>query len=344
MRLRIRAGHQRAVAVVDVDLDTQRARDGIDRARAARDLRGKAPARILRRRQIDGRAGRHAGRAVLWHIDEHAQRVRLFEMEQFAGQARAARRAARGDERADVDVACGDHAVERRGDRLVRHEFGKMRDVRLRGREHRALRVHVRDLRVGVLLRDRLRFQHVLPALCGRFRIVVVRLRARFVRTRLAQLRVEIGRRDLRERLPSLHVRAEIGAPVRDIAARARIDRRVRIRHHRAGQRQRLVGRRRAGHDDRHRQRLLRGDLRALRGACIDPRHDAEREQRGGERDGRERHGQLAAAAGRRRIGGGAARGGRHGCGHGGRFGGGRRGDGFDRVVHDGSGGGRIEG
>ena len=154
-------------------------------APAVRDARGKVPPRILLRGQVDRRTGRDVGRAVLRHVDEHAQRAGLLQMEQLAGQAGTAWRATRGDERADVDVARGDHAVERCADRFVRHQLVQVRDVRLRGREHRTLRVHVGHLRVGVLLRHRLRRQHVLPALRGRFRIVVVRLRGGRVGARL---------------------------------------------------------------------------------------------------------------------------------------------------------------
>ena len=267
-------------------------------APAVRDARTP---RILLRGQVDRRTGRDVGRAVLRHVDEHAQRAGLLQMEQLAGQAGTAWRATRGDERADVDVARGDHAVERCADRFVRHQLVQVRDVRLRGREHRTLRVHVGHLRVGVPLRHRLRRQHVLPALRGRFRIVVVRLRGGRVgaratahRDRARRSARAAGRPSRARRDPRSSARYSRWCAHRSTLPRTASPNRAASASGR---------RRRAGRDHRYRQRLLRGHLRALRGARIDARHDTDREQRGGERDGGERHGQPAGASAVRRVG-----------------------------------------
>src|SRR5262249_41277670 len=50
------------------------------------------------------------------------------------------------------------------------------------------------------------------------------------IRLRLSQLLVELRRVDLREQLPGFHRRADVDEPAFQIAARARVDRRIRVR------------------------------------------------------------------------------------------------------------------
>jgi hypothetical protein len=146
-----------------------------------------------------------------------------------------------------------------------------------------AARFHVADLGVGVLLRDRLGLQHVLPALRGGLRVVEIGLRGGFVGAGLAQLRVQIGRFDRRENLAAFHLRADVGVPMREIAARARVDRGFGERHHGAGQQQFIHARRGARLDHRNDEHALRLCLLGERGAGMKARHDAGDQQRHGE-------------------------------------------------------------
>src|SRR5205807_1695014 len=128
---------------------------------------------------------------------------------------------------------------------------------------------------IGVLLRDRLRGEQALPALVGGARQLLVGIGRREIRLRLAQLLIHLRRVDLGEHPSLLHRRADVGVPVLEVPAGARVDRRLvegldGARQHqsvRARTRFRLHGR-----DGGHRGGC---GLALERVAGADPAHDA---------------------------------------------------------------------
>ena len=161
------------------------------------------------------------------------------------------------DQRADVGVACGDHAVERRGHALERGQLLQAIHLRLRHAHvgardvdrSRAPRISqpvlVALLSAGPALPHQLR-----GAAARHFGEVHIRLRLRHgrlilrqLRLRLAQLLVEFRRLNLSQHVTAFHVGADVVIPAFHVAAGARIDRRVDERHRLARQHQRLVGR-----------------------------------------------------------------------------------------------------
>ena len=89
------------------------------------------------------------------------------------------------------------------------------------------LGVVVADLLVGLLARDRVALQQDLPALRGGAGHVHVRPRVLELGARLPELLVELRRLDLGQELALRDPRADVGVPLLEVAAGARVDRRV---------------------------------------------------------------------------------------------------------------------
>jgi hypothetical protein len=232
MHLRICARQQIAVAIIDIDFDQHRPLLRIDGAGSA----CHCPRIMLRRRfsQRQKRALLRANllRVRLRHVYINPQPIRLRDVKQFLRRTACA---ACIDQRADIDVARGHRAVERRIDFLERLGFFEPRDVETRGIERGFLREHVADLFVGFLFRHRLALQHVGPAIRCTFRQREIGLGIREIGARGAQLIVHFRCIDFREQLAVFHVRADIGVPLLQIAVGARVNRRIEKRLHVAG-------------------------------------------------------------------------------------------------------------
>ena len=174
------------------------------------------------------------------------------------------------DQRADVGVALGDDAVERRGDRLVAGQRLQPLDVGLAGMDGGLLVGEVGGALVDVLLRDDGRTQQGAAARQRDLRQFGAGLGAGQIGARLQQLLVEVGRVDVGQRLPGLDLVADVDLPVFHVAADPRIDRRAQIGLQPAGQ----IQARHAGggveRDDRHRRnRLGLGPVLQFRAAPV---------------------------------------------------------------------------
>ncbi len=183
--------------------------------------------------------GRHTrfhefNRGVLRYIDEDAQRIRLrHPIERRRGRSAAGR-----DQIADVDLALGDGAVERRHDLLELRERGVLidfgfieRDLGI-GRKQACVRAFVVGLlRLAFLLRYHA-FGRVAPALVGglaEFSFRLARGDLSFgglqLRAGGAELGIEFGSLDERQNLAFFHMIADVDHPFRDVAADARVNR-----------------------------------------------------------------------------------------------------------------------
>ena len=144
-------------------------------------------------------------------------------MEQLLGRCAGSRI----DERADIRVTRGDHAVERSINLLEPLQFlqaADVGDVRINRSFHR---MKVADILIGFLLGHRVGFPQRLPAVSGNFRLAQVGLRGLKVRPSLLQLLVHLRRLDLGEQLTLLHTGPDVSVPAFDITVRPRKDRRV---------------------------------------------------------------------------------------------------------------------
>ena len=133
------------------------------------------------------------------------------------------------DQRADVGVALGDDALERRRDVLEAGEHLQPFDIGLAGVDGGLLVFKVGGALVHVLLGDGVGDDQGLPALERHLGQPGARLGAGEIGARLQQLLVEVRRLDLGERLAALHRRADVDLPVLHIAADAGEDRRPQI-------------------------------------------------------------------------------------------------------------------
>jgi hypothetical protein len=150
--------------------------------------------------------------------------------------------AARVDQVADVGLARGHDAVERRGDALERLQCFEPVHVRLGRRDAGLLGGEVAGLFIRVLLRDRILLEHLGPAFGGRRCKLFVRLRIVQIGLGLQQLLVEIGRVDHTEQLSGFHMRADIRIPRMQIAWHPGINWRVNEGRQMARQDERLRG------------------------------------------------------------------------------------------------------
>src|SRR5207244_8608465 len=106
----IAPGEQQAVGVRYLHLGQQRPGRRVDRTGGAGHRALEDAARLLPHAHVRGLPRLDVGRVRLRHVDEDAQDVDLREAEELARSGGRAR----GDERAGVDVAGCDDAVERR--------------------------------------------------------------------------------------------------------------------------------------------------------------------------------------------------------------------------------------
>ena len=109
---------------------------------------------------------RLGGRRIgLRHLHVDAQLVRIGQPEQFGARALT-----RVDQRADVGIASGDDAVERRHDPLERFQIAQARYVGGGGIGGRFFRRRIARFFIRILLRDRFGLQQLLPAGVGGLR------------------------------------------------------------------------------------------------------------------------------------------------------------------------------
>src|SRR6185437_15909646 len=123
--LGVRARVELARVVVDVDLHQQGAEGGVDGVRGADDLAGEASARELGDREGRGHARDGGPRVDLRHVHVDAQHLVGGEVKKLAARAGV-------DQRADVDVARGDDAVEGGEHVLEAGQLAEPPDVGLR--------------------------------------------------------------------------------------------------------------------------------------------------------------------------------------------------------------------
>src|SRR5581483_6090277 len=229
--LHVRAGQEVAVLVREHHLDLHGARLRVDRARGAHDLALEVLAAQLLLRDGDLLARLHQMGVGLRHVHVHAQGIGLRQDEE-----RAAGAAARVDQIADVDVAPGDDAGERRHYALEALELAQPLDVGVRGGEVRlGLRVAA-FLLIELLLRHRVALAQRLPALVRAAREREARGGLLARGDRLRELLVDLRRLDLGEELALLHAAADVLVPLLQVAAGARRDRRLDVALQRARQ------------------------------------------------------------------------------------------------------------
>ena len=145
------------------------------------------------------------------------------------------------DQRADVGVALGDDACERRHDALERFELPQTLQIGTRRLARRRLGGCIACAFIGVLLRDRLRREQPLPAHVGGARQLVVGLRRAEVGLRLVQLLIDLGSLDVGQELALFHAGPDVGVPDLQVAVGACVDRGLVEGLYIAGQHQ-LVG------------------------------------------------------------------------------------------------------
>ena len=199
----------------------------------------------------------HAGGQLLRHLHIDAHLVHVGDAKQL-GSVAAAGAAAGIDERADIGLARGHDAVERRDDALEVFERREPVDFALIGGDLRRGGVEPGDgaVVVGLLaflfLHGDDALRRVAPALrrsiaanCS-FGLPDFDLRLGRIELglRRRELRVEIGRLDFGQQIALFHMRAVVEVPVLQIAADARVDRRLVPGLDGAGQR-RVAGSRR---------------------------------------------------------------------------------------------------
>jgi hypothetical protein len=226
------AGQQRAVLVGHGHLDLHGAAGGVDGAGGARHLAGEGAAAQFGLRHDGLLPGLDQVRIGLRHVDVHAQRVGLRQQEQ---------RLVAVDQVADVDVAAGDDAGERRHHALEVAQLLQALHVGVgAGQVGLGLREAAAAL-FQLLLRHGVALAQRLPALdrgLGQFQAgggLVARGDG------LRQLLVELGRLDLGQQLALLDAAADVLGPAAQVAAGARRHRRLHEALQRAGQRQRLA-------------------------------------------------------------------------------------------------------
>ena len=117
------------------------------------------------------------------------------------------------DQRADVGVARGDHAVERPGDLLVAGQRFQPFDIGLAGFDGGLLVVEVGGALVDFLHRDEVRGEQRLAPRQRCFRQLRARLLADEIGPCLQQLLVEIRRLDLGDHVAGLDLGADVGVP-----------------------------------------------------------------------------------------------------------------------------------
>jgi len=131
------------------------------------------------------------------------------------------------DERANVDVARGDHAAEGGVDALERLQFLQPRDIEARRFHRGKARVHGPGGLISVLLGDIAGLRQLVPARGGLLGDLVVGLGRGQIGARLLELVVDLGGLDLGQELPGFDSCTDVHQPALEIAVGARIDRRV---------------------------------------------------------------------------------------------------------------------
>ena len=201
------------------------------------------PARELRDEDVDRQALLHRAHVALGDADEHAQGVRLGDVEDLGAGPGV-------DEGADLGVARRDDAVVGRRDLLEVLQLRQAVDVGLGGDDRRLAGGVVGRLLVDVLLRHGVLRAELLPAVGADPGDLIVGAGLLQGGPGLVQLLVQVRAVDDRHDLAGLHPVADVRGPLGDVARRAGVDRRVlegldRRREHGLGGRRALLGDRR---------------------------------------------------------------------------------------------------
>lgn len=123
------------------------------------------------------------------------------------------------DQLADIGIACGDGAGERRAQGLVVLQCRQPRNVCNGGLDVGLGRCRVGGFLIGFLTRYRMAGQKVLPARRGGRCKVRVRLFLNQSRMGLGQLLIEVGAVDFGQHLPGLYLAADVDLPVLQVTA-----------------------------------------------------------------------------------------------------------------------------
>jgi hypothetical protein len=195
MHIRVSAGQQFALGIIHIHLDPQRARGWVDRVVGTRQDAGESFSGIFVDCYGRPRAYSHRGSIALGHRDVDAQHFDRRRMEQFGSRSTGAGI----DQVADIGVAHGDHASERRIDILVGLQLRQPIHIGLARHHDRLIGDEGRSGVVAFMRRYRLGLQQVLGASRRGAGQLCIGLRGRQIGARLAQLLVKLGRLDLRE-------------------------------------------------------------------------------------------------------------------------------------------------
>ena len=216
------AGQQFAVGVVGNELGEQGAGAAVDGGGVADQACLEMLAGVFGHRQFGFEARMDDRRVVLRHRYVEAQLVGVGNVEQL--------RVAVGiglDQLADIGVAGGDGAGERRTNGLVAFQRRQPRIVRRGGLGVGLGGGGVGGFFIGLLARYRMAGQQVLPTGCAGGCQACIRLLLDQPRMGLGQLLIEVGAVDFGQDLPGLDLAADIDFPVLQVAADPCMDRRL---------------------------------------------------------------------------------------------------------------------
>ncbi len=223
MNLRVAAWKEFAGFVGHIDFGVESAAGEVDRVGGADDSTFEAAAGILHKFER-----RSEARANIWsvdfgHADVSADRIGLREIEKSLACATVAG----VDQISGIDVALREHAAEGRVDVLERFEFFEAADVGFGRGGCSFFRGVVADGVVDFLFGDAIGLDQFLKAVRCDFRKVFIRFRGAEVGFRLRELLIDFGCVDVGEEFAFFHTGADVVIPANEIAAGARVDRRV---------------------------------------------------------------------------------------------------------------------
>ena len=220
MHVAVAAAEEFSGGIVGLQLDLHAVRILIYRLGDVRQRRLESRARVLRhferRLHANGQPGRKRLRHL--HVDANAMQVRHLE-QRLAGAARV-------DQHAELDVAGGHDAVERRGQRLERLHGLELPDVGFVGVDDGLLRLFVGGGLVRKLLGHDLLLQQYVVPVGGERGNLMIGPHARERRFGLTELLIEIGSVDGGQHLPGLHRRPDVVVPALHISVHSRENRR----------------------------------------------------------------------------------------------------------------------
>ena len=208
------SGRQRSVLVLRIEFNKERTGALVDRARRSGDAGLESATRILRQDELRLHPMVEIGGVALRRLHVDAHLVRIGDHEQAGACVGAL-----VDERADVDVALRDDAVERRDDVGERLERLEAVDIVASGGDFGFALLLVCGLLVRRLLRDGAGLAERLPAPGGNGGKGLVGFSLGQLLARFREALVEFRRIDDGEEIARLHARADVLVPLPHIAA-----------------------------------------------------------------------------------------------------------------------------